>query len=131
MSLKMPQSTGECLYFTRRSLGSNEEGNAVAWVYKRICPKCKKAKMGKPVDDGHVKIRAKEYVCPSCGYTEDKETHEVGCKVEIMYKCPFCGKESEATAEYKLKSFEGAKAYVFECSNCKKKIGITKKMKSH
>lgn len=129
----MPQSTEECLYFTRRSLGDNEEGNAAAWVYKKTCPKCGKAKMGKPVDSGHVKIRAKEYVCPECGFTEDKTTHEESCMVEIIYKCPYCGGEGEATTEYKLKAFKvdgkAAKAYIFECGKCHRKLGLTKKMK--
>ena len=43
--------------------------------------------------------------------------------------CPHCKKEGEATTLYKLKSFEGVKAYVFECGSCGKKLGITKKMK--
>ena len=36
--------------------------------------------MGKPVVKGKVKIRALEYVCPECGYTEDGPTAgEDGC----------------------------------------------------
>ena len=35
----------------------------------------------------------------------------------------------EAKTEYKLKSFKGVKAYVFQCGKCGEKIGITKKMK--
>ena len=56
MSLEMPDSMGECLYFSRRSLG--ETGQAVAWVKKIDCPECGKAKMGKPVVKDKVKIRA-------------------------------------------------------------------------
>ena len=123
----MPESVNECIYFTNRTLG--DSGKAIAWVYKKDCPKCKKAKMGKPVEKGKVKIRAKEYICPECGFTEEKVEHEDTLTVEIQYKCPYCGDEGEATTQYKRKTFEGVKAYVFECNKCGKKIGITKKMK--
>jgi predicted RNA-binding Zn-ribbon protein involved in translation (DUF1610 family) len=127
MALEMPDSMDECLYFTRRTLDNN--GKIVAWVKRKLCSKCGKARMGKPVDKGKVKIRAKEYICPGCGHTEDKKEHEESCEMEIVYTCPFCGNQGEATTNYKLRSFEGAKAYVFECGKCAKKIGITKKMK--
>ncbi|MBI4453695.1 hypothetical protein HY636_03550 [Candidatus Woesearchaeota archaeon] len=129
MALIVPEDTNDLFYFTRRSIG---DGKAMAWVYKPTCPKCSKAKMGKPVDEktGKVKIRAKEYVCPSCKYTAQKEEFEETCTMEILFTCPHCKKEGEATTLYKLKSFDGIKAYVFECPFCKKKIGITKKMKS-
>ena len=57
MTLTMPESMSECLYFSRRDF--NNEGSAVAWVYKKDCPECGKAKMGKPVDEktGKAKIR--------------------------------------------------------------------------
>ena len=70
MALEIPESMDSCLYFTNRSL--DPEGQILAWVYKKECPKCKAAKMGKPVVKGKVKIRAKEYVCPKCDYTEEK-----------------------------------------------------------
>ena len=132
MPLKMPESTEECLYFTRRSL--DNDGSTIAWVYKKTCPKCGKAKMGKPVAKGKVKIRAKEYVCPECGYIEDLKTHEESCNVEVIYKCPKCGNEGEATTQFKRKPFtlangKKAPAYVFECSKCKNSIGVTKKLK--
>jgi len=123
----MPESMDECLYFSRRSLG--ETGQAVAWVKKIDCPECGKAKMGKPVEKGKVKIRAKEYVCPECGHTEEKKEYEEKCEMEIIYTCPHCGHEGEATTQYKKKAFEGVPSYVFECSGCGKKLGITKKMK--
>ncbi len=126
MALKEPSSMEQIVYFTNRTLGN---GYARAWVYKADCPKCKKAKMGKPVEKGKVKIRADEYVCPKCSYKEGKTEHEEKLTLEILYKCPHCGNESEATTEYKRKTFEGVPAYVFECGKCKKKIGITKKMK--
>ena len=49
--------------------------------------------------------------------------------VNIKYKCPYCGDEGEATTPYIRKTFEGVPAYVFSCSKCGKKMGITKKMK--
>ncbi len=134
MTLQMPETPDECLYFTRRTLG--EEGSAIAWTYKVDCPECGKAKMGKPVDPktGKVKIRSKEYVCPECGHTEEKVAHEEKCMVEVIYVCPHCGNEGEATTPMKRKNFtlengKKAKAYIFECGKCGKGIGITKKMK--
>ena len=43
--------------------------------------------------------------------------------------CPFCQHEGEATTEFKRKSWDGMKAYVFVCEKCGRKIGITKRMK--
>lgn len=129
MALKIPESMEECLYFTNRN---NEDGRLLAWVYKKDCPKCKKAKMGKPVDakTGKVKIRAKEYVCPACKYTEPKPEHEESLTLEAQYTCPHCGKEGESTTVYKRKSFKGVKSYVIECQHCSEKIPITKKLKA-
>lgn len=126
MGLKMPESMDECIYFTNRSIDS---GKIIAWVYKKECPKCHKAKMGKPVEKGKVKIRAKEYVCPECGFTEEKVEHEESLTVEAMYTCPHCGKEGEGTTAYKRKTFQGIPSYVIECQHCGEKIPITKKMK--
>ncbi len=123
----MPESTEECLYFTRRSL--DNEGSAIAWVYKRDCPECGKSKMGKPVEKGKVKMRAKEYVCPECGYSEEKQEHEEKSVVEIIYKCPYCGFEGEATTQFKRKTFNKKPSYIFECGKCHEKIGITKRLK--
>ena len=61
-------------YFTRRAIGN---GRVMAWVYMRACPKCGKSLMGKPQSkDGKIMIRAKNYVCKSCGYTTDKNEYE-------------------------------------------------------
>ena len=130
MALKMPASMDECIYFTRRVWSPN--GKAIAWVYRKSCPKCGKAKMGKPLDPKtkKPKIRADTYECPSCGYSEPKQEYEESLNVEIFYTCPYCGLSSEATTQYKMKSFDGVPAYVFECTGCHKKIGITKKMKA-
>jgi transcription elongation factor Elf1 len=129
MTIKMPESMDECFYFTNRIL--ENDGSIIAWVYKPDCPKCKKAKMGKPVDPktDKVKSRADVYVCKECGYEVEKAELDPTLKVEIQYKCPFCGNEGETTTEFKRKSYKGVQAYVFTCEKCGEKIGITKKMK--
>ena len=128
MKLKLPNSMDECFYFTNRTINS---GSAIAWVYKPMCPKCGKAKMGKPVNakTGKVKSRADIYVCPECGHEVNSKEFDETLTVEIQYKCPHCGKSGETTTLYKRKSFMGVPAYVFACEHCKEKIGITKKMK--
>lgn len=128
MALKEPESMDGLIYFTRRA---KENEKIMAWVYKIDCPECKKAKMGKPIDakTGKVKSRAKEYVCPECGYTEEKEEHEGKVTLEAKFTCPHCGKESEGTTKYTRKTFEGVKSYIVVCEHCGGKIGITKKMK--
>ena len=128
MAIQQPNSVDDCVYFTRRTIG--DKGKIMAWARKIDCKKCGKAKMGKPVEKGKVKIRAKEYECPSCGYIEPKEEHEPKLTVEILYTCQHCGKSGEATTPYKRKTFEGVPSFVFECSSCGKKIGVTKKMKA-
>ncbi len=129
MSFKQPESTEECIFYTRRTIGADEEGRITAWVFKKECPKCHKAQMGKPVVKGKKMVRAKEYVCPACGYVEEKFDHEKTLMVNIEYTCPFCKKSGEATTEYKRKTLDGVPAYIFNCGFCQKKLGITKKMK--
>lgn len=130
MSFREPESMDECFYFTNRIL-DNGKGSVMAWAFKPDCPKCKKAKLGKPVDPktGKVKTRAKEYICPECKYTVNIEEIESTLPLNVKYKCPHCGNEGETTTEYKRKSFNGIPSYVFVCQKCKQKIGITKKMK--
>ncbi len=127
MSIQPPESMDGCLYFTNRSL--DPQGQIMAWVYKKECPSCHKAKMGKPVEKGKVKIRAKEYVCPECGHREEKLEHEESCTVQAIYTCPECGKDGEGTAPYKRKSYKGVQSYLIECQHCQAKIPITKKLK--
>ncbi|HJN56941.1 MAG: hypothetical protein QF917_04335 [Candidatus Woesearchaeota archaeon] len=127
MQLKKPDSMEECLYFTNRTIG---DGNAVAWVYRKTCPKCNKPTIGKPIKkNGKVDKKADHYECSICKHQESNEEVESSLKVEIEYKCPHCGNEGQATTEYARKTFEGVPSYVFECEKCNKKIGITKKMK--
>ncbi|MBI2665926.1 hypothetical protein HYX12_04860 [Candidatus Woesearchaeota archaeon] len=126
MKLKMPNSMEECIYFTNRSIG---KGNVLAWVYRKTCPKCKKAKMGKPVVKGKIKTRADYYECPACKYTEQKQEHEESLMLEAQYICPSCGKEGESTGEYKRKSFNGIQSYIITCQHCSAKIALTKKLK--
>ena len=127
MSLKFPESMDECLYFTRRKLENN--GRIIAWAMKKDCPECHKGLMGKPVEKGKVKVRASEYVCPECGYTEPKKEYEDTVEISVQYTCPHCGKEGETKTDYKRKKWMGVDSYVFVCEGCNKKIGITKKMK--
>ncbi len=137
MALKFPESTDECVYFTRRAIG---KGKTIAWVFKEKCPKCKKAFMGKPKDEktGKVKIRAKEYVCPECGNTVEKKAYEETLTCNVQYTCPACGKSEEQQVLFKRKKVkifdeeEGKEktgdAVQIVCS-CGHKINITKKMK--
>ncbi len=139
MALKFPKSMEECIYFTRRKLG--EKGSAIAWVFKQKCPKCKKSVIGKPKDEktGKVKIRAKEYACPSCGYTMEKGKYEDTLTANIQYTCPYCGTSGEHQMSFKRKKVQlfdketqkkkAADALKFQCKKCKKDILITKKMK--
>jgi len=118
----------DCLYFTNRSL--EPKGSILAWVYRKLCPKCKKAKMGKPVEKGKVKTRAEVYVCPACSYSEEKIAHEESLTLEAQYTCPKCGKDGESSAPYKRKAFMGVPSFVVDCQHCGEKIPLTKKMKN-
>ena len=122
MSLKIPNSMQECLYFTNRD-------TILAWVYRKTCPKCKKAKMGKPVVKGKVKTRAEEYACPACGYTEEKTAHEENLMLESTYTCPKCQKKGESTAPYKRKAYQGVLSFVIQCQHCGEIMPLTKKLK--
>lgn len=138
MTLKEPESMSECIYFTHRNV---KDGYIQAWVFKKECPKCKKSLMGKPKNPktGRPKIRATEYVCESCGYTEEKQEHEESLTCSVKYKCPHCNHKGEAQIPFvrkKVRRFnekkqkkETVEAVVFDCSECKKRIEITKKMK--
>ncbi len=135
MTLRLPDSMDECVYFTRRI-----KPKAVAWVFREKCPKCKKEFMGKPRGtDGKVKIRAKEYTCPKCSYTVEKQAYEDTLTANIQYTCPKCNHAGEIQIPFKRKKVklfdeeEGkevtADALQFLCEKCKEKIAVTKKMK--
>jgi len=126
MALRIPQSMNECIYFTNRSI---DDGEVMAWVYRKDCPKCKKAKMGKPIVKGKVKTRAEEYQCPACNYTEQKQEHEESLQIEAKYTCPYCKKSGESTGQYKRKNYQGVQSYVVTCQHCQKVIPLTKKLK--
>lgn len=138
--LKEPESMDDLIYFTRRQLMGGK-GFAMAWVERQPCPKCKKALMGKPQGKGgEVKIRAKEYVCPACKHTVEKDAYEDTLSCNVKYKCPHCSKDGEATVPFERKKVtiideeEGGKkasveAVRFECGSCKKSVDIVKKMK--
>ena len=123
-----PESMEELIYFTNRTIG---DGKVRAWVYRGDCPSCGKAKMGKPQGkDGSVKIRAKEYVCPSCGHTVEKKAYEESLMLEAVYACPSCGKEGDASVPYKRKKIDGVDTVRMHCQHCNANIDITKKMKA-
>lgn len=128
MAIKEPESMDECLYFTNRTIGN---GKIMAWVSRKECPQCHTGSMGKPIGEktGKVMKKAEIYVCKECGYSEDMLKHEKDLAMSVKYTCPGCGFSGEAIIEYRLRSFEGVQAYVFDCATCKKRIGITKKMK--
>jgi len=115
------------IYYTQRKIGN---GRAAAWIYRQKCAKCKKGLMGKPRDsDGHVKIRAKEYVCPDCGYSVEKKEYEEGLAANIEYVCPKCGNKGEIQIPFKRKKVQGMDALKFSCGKCGETILVTKKMK--
>ncbi|PIN81676.1 hypothetical protein COV11_01375 [Candidatus Woesearchaeota archaeon CG10_big_fil_rev_8_21_14_0_10_30_7] len=138
MSLKFPDSMDECAYFTRRA---NENSKSVVWVFKEKCPECKKGLMGKPRDPktGKPKIRAKEYTCPECNHTVEKEEYEDTLTANIQYTCPECKHEGETQVSFKRKKVsrfneekgkkESVDAVAYECEKCKTKLLVTKKMK--
>ena len=129
MALRQPESVEECIYYTRRLV---DKGQVTCWVFREKCPNCGKALMGKPRDKktGKVKIRAKEYICPECNHTVQKEQYEDTLTASVSYTCPKCTNKGETQIPFKRKSFEGVKALVFPCGKCQQKIPITKKMKA-
>lgn len=128
---KKPESEADIeriIYHTRRKIGN---GSATAWVYRQKCEKCKKGLMGKPRgEEGNVKIRAKEYVCPECGNTIEKKEYEESLNANIEYACPKCNHKGEMQIPYKRKKVQGMDSLVFNCEKCNEKILVTKKMKS-
>ena len=127
MALKKPESMDECVYFTNRDIGS---GRAMAWVYRKQCPKCSEGVMGKPINKrGKPDKKAPVYECTKCHHQMSNEEAEKIMQLEVDYKCPHCGFEGQTATEYERKSFQGVQSYVFECQKCKAKIPLTKKLK--
>ena len=126
----------ELCYFTNRDIG---QGSVKAWVYRGMCPKCGKSKMGKPKKNGKVAIRAEEYECPSCKFVMEKEAYEDTLNCEVKYVCPKCKHNGDIAIPFlwkKVKVFDlekqkdvAAKGIVFKCEKCQEKIAITKRMK--
>lgn len=125
--MQEPTNMDELLYFTNRL---TPELKIKAWTRKKKCPKCQKALMGKPVSKGKVKIRATEYVCPACGFSEEKLTHEASLTLEAIYTCPKCKKNGTSTAPFKRKTYMGVPSFIVECEHCGEKIALTKKLKA-
>ena len=127
MTLRQPESMDELVYFTNRTLG---KGSVRVWVFKQTCPKCRKAIMGKPRDSkGKVKTRAKEFTCPACGYTVEKQAYEESLTANADYTCPSCGSSGELEAPFKRKNIEGVPTLRFQCQKCSTNIDVTRKMK--
>ena len=138
MTLQLPKSMGECVYYTLRTM---KDGKVRAWVKKEQCPKCGKGLMGKPRDPktGKAKIRADHYLCPKCAHSVPKQEYEETLTAEVIYTCPHCQHEGEASIPFKRKKVqifyeeEQKKKAVdvlrFPCGKCEKNIDITKKMK--
>jgi DNA-directed RNA polymerase subunit RPC12/RpoP len=139
MPLEEPKSMDECVYFTNRFLIN--EGYIKCWVLRKLCPKCGKGLIGKPKDSktGKPKIRATIYECPACKYSIKEQEYEETLEANIKYKCPYCKHESETQVPFKRKKVqrineetgkkESVDALIFNCSNCSKRIEITRKMK--
>lgn len=128
MALRQPESMEELVYFTNRDVGS---GSARVWVFKKECPKCGRAKMGKPLKpDGKPKMRAEEYACPACGHAVEKAEYEDTLTACAEITCPECGKDAELEAPFMRKNVEGVKTLRLICPHCSTKVDVTKKMKA-
>lgn len=127
--VNQPESMDELVHHTLRVLPN--DGQIRLWVYRKDCPECGKAKMGKPKDSktGKAKIRAKEYVCPSCEHIIEKKEYEDSLTAEAVYKCPECGKDGEWEGSFKRKNIEGAPTIRVVCQHCEAFMDVTKKFK--
>lgn len=136
--IKEPISMEELVYFTNRRI---KDKIVKVWAYKGKCPKCGKGLMGKERDEktGKPKIRSAVYECPECGHKVEKEEYEDTLVGQSKYECPECGYAGEGEFPFMRKKVmlfdeetqkkRSADAIVFNCSKCKAKIIVTKKMK--
>ncbi|MAG16409.1 hypothetical protein CMO88_05105 [Candidatus Woesearchaeota archaeon] len=133
MPARKPESMDECVYFTQRSLNDENgepKGEIMTWVFKGTCTKCGKEKMGKPRDkSGKVKMRAKEYVCPECNHTVEKQEYEDSLVACAEYTCPGCSNKGETEIPFVRKNIDGVKTLRFTCNKCAGNLDVTKKMK--
>lgn len=129
MALQEPTSMEDLVYYTNRELA---EGCPLAcWVKRKECPECGQGLMGKPrKKTGEIKVRARTYACPECGFTMPKKEYEETLTAEAKYTCPHCGKEGESTAPFKRKKIKGADTLRMKCEHCGGNLDITKKMKA-
>ena len=130
VEFEFPESMDELLYFTNRKLPDGTK--IIAYVERKTCPKCKKAPMGKPINEktGNPKTRSPIYTCPECGYEEKKTAHEESCELQIQYTNPQGTQLKKATSPYKRRTWKGMKAFVFENEFLGEKYGITKRLKT-
>jgi DNA-directed RNA polymerase subunit RPC12/RpoP len=126
MALQEPTSMEQCSYFTRRNIG---DGEVMVWVSKNKCDKCNEGIMEKPKEKGKTKIRAKEYVCTSCGNIVEKAENEEKLFASIKYTCPKCRNQGELQVPFIRKKIQGAETLRFQCQKCNENIDVTKKMK--
>lgn len=134
MSLRELTNVSECLYFTNRTSGT---GKIKAWVFKGLCLKCK-GKM-QAVKPESALAKPKEYACESCGNKVKTKEYEESLPINIKYTCPKCNNSAELQVPYKRKKIKifdeedkkekTAEAVQFECSKCKERMNITKKLK--
>jgi len=132
MALQRPESMSELVYFSRRA---DNQGKQEVWVFRGPCPECGNGKMGKPKNPktGKAKIRAKEYVCPECNHTAEKEEYEDTLTASVSYECS-CGNSDEIQVPFKRKKINieinGKKkrksGISFDCSKCETEIKIVK-----
>ncbi len=125
-----PEHMDDLLYFTNRKLSDGTK--ILAYVHKKSCPECDNALMGKPINPKtkKIQIRAKEYVCPNCGYEEEKLTHENTLQLEIQYTNPQQTEKKTTHTAYKRKTYKGIPSFVFLNEFTQEKCAITKRLKA-
>ena len=120
MALKRPSDINELVYHTQRPLSRKKEddqsGYCHMWVFKPACLDCGKGVLSKP------KRKAKFFVCTECG--TEKPVEEVTLTAMGEYDCPYCHNKGEF--EQVWVRTKTARKFAFTCSNCSKKLEVTK-----